>query len=217
MYYALAFIALLLTATGIFLMLSKMQKINIGFILLAFGICTFVSIPVIAAYSVFSQKSNTETLQEKEPIHISFKATVDSSVKGDVDVQLLEQIIKSFTQRSSNILKKYPNCIESATATIRQYDPNDKYPMYRQEDYSWFTEIEIQIEINKNSSVLANGYLLSGHTMTFFLGAGTSPGIEADKGESATFIGVQKDKIVRGQKIFIPVADYEAIDQLIKN
>ena len=52
--------------------------------------------------------------------------------------------------------------------------------------------------------------------MTFVIGAGNAPGIEADKGESATFIGVSKSEIPRGQKIFIPVEDYKIVDQLVK-
>lgn len=217
MYYVLAFVAFLFFSFGIFLMLSKKKKVTMGVICLTIGICTFISIPIIAIHSFLFSPTKTEAKQDDKPVDIDFHASIAKSVKGDVDVQLLEQILKSFTHRCSPILKKYPNCIESATATIRQYDPNDKYPMYRQEDYSWFTEIEIQIKMKDNPAVLANDYLLSGHTMTFFLGAGTEPGVEADKGESATFIGVPKDKIIRGQKIFVPVADYKVIDQLIKN
>ena len=215
MYYILAFIAFLFFVLGF--LLSKKRKVIVGTVCLIIGIISFVSIPLIAIQSFLFSPSKTEVKQESKPIDINFHATVSKSVKGEVDVQLLEQILKSFTQLCVPILKKYPNCIESATAIIRQYDPSDKYPMYRQEDYSWFTEIEIQIKIKDASSIIVNDYLLSGHTMTFFIGAGTSPGIEAGKGESATFIGVQKDKIIIGQKIFIPVADYKVIDQLVKN
>lgn len=217
MYYILTFVAFLFLVLGLLFLHSKKRKVIVGNVCIIIGIICFVSIPLIAIQSFLFAPSKTELKQEGKPIDINFHATVSNSVKGEVDIQLLEQVLKSFTQRCVPILKKYPNCIESATAIIRQYDPSDKYPMYRQEDYSWFTEIEIQIKIKDASSVIVNDYLLSGHTMTFFIGAGTSPGIEAGKGESATFIGVQKDKIIRGQKIFIPVADYKVIDQLVKN
>ena len=213
MYYILAFIAFIFFVLGIFLLLSKENKVTIGAICLTIGICTFVSIPIIAIHSfLFS-----ETKQENKTVDVDFNASIENSVKGDVDVPLLKQILKSFINRCMPVLNKYPNCIENAEAIIRQYDPNDKYPMYRQEDYSWFTEIEIQIKIKDDTSVFFNDYLLSGHTMTFFIGAGTTPGIEADKRESAAFIGVPKDKIIKGQKVFIPVADYKVIDQLVKN
>ena len=88
--------------------------------------------------------------------------------------------------------------------------------MYRQEDYGWLTEIEIKIKIKENTTAIEDDYLLSGQTMTFVIGAGNAPGIEADKGESATFIGVSKSEIPRGQKIFIPVEDYKIVDQLVK-
>lgn len=216
MYYILGFIAFLLLVVGIFLMVSKNRKFTIGFICVSLAVCAFVAIPIIAVHSFFFSPAKTETRQENKIVDMDWNATISNSVHGDVDAQVLEQILKSFSRRCIPVLQKYPDCVEYAKAEIVQYNANDRYQMYRQEDYGWLTEIEIKIKIKENTSVIENDYVLSGQTMTFVIGAGNAPGIEADKGESATFIGVSKSEIPRGQKIFIPVEDYKIVDQLVK-
>lgn len=216
MYYILGFTAFLLLAVGIFLMVSKNRKPTTGFICVSLAVCTFVAIPIVAVHSFFFSPAKEETKRENKTVDMNWNATVSNSVRGDVDAQLLEQILKSFSRRCLPVLQKYPDCVEYAKAEIVQYDANDRYPMYRQEDYGWLTEIEIKIKIKENTPVIENDYLLSGQTMTFVIGAGNAPGIEADKGESATFIGVPKSEIPRGQKIFVPVEGYKVVDQLVK-
>ena len=216
MYYILGFIAFLFLSLGIFLMVSKNRKVIIGFICVSLAVCTFVSIPIIAVRSFLFTPVKTEVNQENKTVDMNWNASISNSMQGDVDIPLLKQILKSFSHRCLQVLQKYPDCVEYANAEIVQYNANDRFPMYRQEDYGWFTEIELRIKIKEQPTVIVNDYLLSGHTMTFVIGAGNTPGIEADKAESATFIGVPKNEIISGQKIFIPVADYKIVDQLVK-
>ncbi|MBQ9206883.1 MAG: hypothetical protein IJ158_09240 [Treponema sp.] len=64
MYYILGFIAFLLLALGIFLMVSKNRKVTIGFICVALAICTFVAIPIIAVHSFLFSPAKTESKKE---------------------------------------------------------------------------------------------------------------------------------------------------------
>ena len=74
----------------------------------------------------------------------------------------------------------------------------------------------IDIKIKDDVVVRDEKYLLSGHTLWYFIGAGKHPGIECLKSESAIFIGVDKLKIKDGVNTFVPVPEYRIIDQLIK-
>ena len=64
MYYILGFIAFLLLALGIFLMVSKSRKVTIGFICVALAICTFVAIPIIAVHSFLFSPAKNESKKE---------------------------------------------------------------------------------------------------------------------------------------------------------
>lgn len=157
-----------------------------------------------------------KTRAEKEANNLTINWKINISDGLVADEQTLKQLLTSFTERTIPMLKKYPNCIESATAIISQYNLNDKYQLYRQEEYGWGTEIQINIKIKDDDVVRDEKYLLSGHTLWYFIGAGKHPGIECLKSESAIFIGVDKLKIIDGVNTFVPVPEYRIIDQLIK-
>ena len=216
MYYILGFIAFLFLSLGIFLMLSKNRKLAIGVICVTLGIVSFVSIPIIVLHSFFFSKSKHEVEQSVPVIDMNWNATVSNSVQGTVDEQLLRQILMTFSRRCIPVIQQNPNCVEFANAEIQQYKPNDKFPLYRQEEYNWFTEIQINVKIKDDSRVMVGNRLLSGQTLWYFIGGGTSPGIDCLKSESAVFIGVDEKQIIDGQNTFVPIADYKLIDQLVK-
>lgn len=157
----------------------------------------------------------TEELRAEKNVSLNWNIIKAENIDGNVDEQIIKQILNSFTERAVPLLKKYPNCVESATAVICQWNLNDKYLIYRQEEYGWGIEIEVSIKIKDDVTVRDGKYLLSGHTLWYYLGGGKRPGIDCLKSESAIFVGVDSSRIKDGENTFISVPEYYIIDQLV--
>ncbi len=212
MYLAMFLICAVFIGFGIFFIFSKKQKLAGGVVCIAIGICIFISIPIIAVHSfLFSEKteSKTETQDVDLKWHLDYSENLVGKIENDILLDVLSSFSKTFV-----LLEKYPNCIESANVIIRKYR-EDLY-LYRQEEYGWTTELDVEIKIKDNMNIKVGKYLLDGQTLHYFIGGGIHPGVEILKSESAIFIGIEEDKIKDGINLFIPVPEYEIIDNLIK-
>ncbi len=179
-----------------------------GLFLVGGIIAIILSIPEIKETTTTPQ----ELIAEKESVALKWTIS-SSSYPGTIDIELLQSVLDWFSTNCYGITN-YSESIDSAVVTIRRHEPS-QFLIYRQEEYSWMTEIEINLTINRDSNLMIGEYLIAGHTLYYFLGGGSSPGIETMKDESAIFLGIDEANIAKGTNLHIPIEGFEAIDNLI--
>lgn len=133
-------------------------------------------------------------------------AAVDGVLKtANVSEEQLRLAMKAWETACTPLSSEYWNDVVSAKATAY-----DEYADYRINDYGWKTAIEVQITISEKPKKIPSKYDAAGHTLWYFIGGGTKPGILAKKAQSAALCGMQPDP--KGNDVFKSVPDMAVLN-----
>ncbi|MBN2751438.1 MAG: hypothetical protein JXQ84_01905 [Rhodospirillaceae bacterium] len=113
--------------------------------------------------------------------------------------------IKAWEDACKPLTSKYWLDVVSAKATAF-----DELADYRIDGYGWKTTIKIQVKLNENPKHIPNSYNAAGHTLWYFVGAGTKPGMLAQKAQSAVLCGMVPD--AKGSDVFKSVPGMATLD-----
>lgn len=129
------------------------------------------------------------------------------------DQEILETLLLTF-QNHCKGWQQYPEAIESAEIKLSRWEKSD-YEVYRQEDYGWYTEIELNIKIKDDAKLPTELRMVPGHTLYYFIGGGKKPGIEMLKDVSALFFGFKNGQFEKGKNTFVANDAYKIADEIV--
>jgi hypothetical protein len=104
------------------------------------------------------------------------------------DIEMASQAIKVFLNKGCPDLAKYAGDVESFEATIGA----EPVAGYRTEKFGWTKEIDLQIRISQDATRIPPDSYARGHTLHYYLGAGTTPGVIIQKDQSYALCGAKE-------------------------